>query len=43
MTLAYGGGKRVRYQKEFGLMLSRTVEAAQTPEFAKAFCFFSGN
>jgi hypothetical protein len=35
MTLDHGSGKGLY------LMLRRTLQAAQTPEFAKVFCFFS--
>jgi len=35
MTLARGGATG------FYVMLARTLQAAQTPEFAKVFCFFS--
>jgi hypothetical protein len=39
VTLAHGGGNTV--PKGFYLMLSRTFQAAQTPEKSKVFCFFS--
>jgi len=37
--LAHGDGKTV--PKGSYLMLSRTFQAAQTPEKSKVFCFFS--
>jgi hypothetical protein len=38
VTLAHGGGNTV--PKDSYPTLSRTVQAAQTPEKSKAFCFF---
>jgi hypothetical protein len=39
VTLADGGGNMV--PKVFYVMLSRTFQAAQTPEKSNVFCFFS--